>query len=217
MDPVILDTSPAQGLHLLAGCLRAHLVAAMVVMSNVSLADVLAFLSTPRKQRCLEVIVTYDDRDDQRLFYAAGLGELKAAWASEETAAEHRVYVSLSAASVRQRCSLEACSAPHAIWRKVIIVKMICTRPRVEFCLWLDSDASVVPKPNRFVGGNKCKEKELRFHDLKDIWASMLADRYEVSFLGYRQDGAGHQGYREDGAGNQCVGRVDFGNECPCA
>ena len=70
MNPVILDTSSAQGLHLLAGCLRAHLVAAMVAMSNVSCADVLAFLSKPRKQRCLEVIVTYDDRDDERLFFS---------------------------------------------------------------------------------------------------------------------------------------------------
>ena len=93
---------------------------------------------------------------------------------------------------------------------------MICTCPRVEFCLWLDSDASVVPKPNRFARNNRHKEKDLHFQDLKAIWASMLMDRHEVSFLGYRQDGAGHQGYREDGAGNQCVGRVDPGNECPC-
>jgi len=40
-----------------------------------------------------------------------------------------------------------------------------------------------------------------------DIWASMLTDRYEVSSLGHRQNGAG----------NQCVGRVDPGNQCPCA
>ncbi len=64
---MILDTSQVQGVHLLAGRLRAHLVAAMVVMSNVFFADVLAFLSTPRKQRCLEVIVTYDDRDDEAI------------------------------------------------------------------------------------------------------------------------------------------------------
>ncbi len=156
----------------------------MVVMSDVPFTDVLAFLSIPRKRRCLEVIVTYDGRDEEKLFYADALGQLKAAWASEKTAAQRRVHVGLSAASDCQLCSLGAYRAPHAIWRKVIIVKMICSCPRVEFCLRLDSDASVVPIPNRFARNNRYKEEDLHFHDLKAIWASMLMDRHEVSFRG---------------------------------
>lgn len=165
-------------------------------------------------KRSLEVIVTYDDRKSDALWYKDCFSQFCEAWANDAGVQENggkRAFFKFGPDDLP-----EAISAISRVeWRKVKICAEFSSCASISYLAWVDSDGAIVPKPNPNSEANKHRLGRLEFPGLETIFDEATgADNHIVSFVGYRELGA-HEPCEASGT----IGAADIlglPKHCPC-
>jgi len=142
--------------------------------------EALAYLRQPG--RPVEVLLCYDSRPLTERTYFSPLADLRCAWSRAGTG---RVTVNVFGVAPRDVPGCERTF--HCCWCKVALARTFAALNRVEYLIWVDSDAAPVPDLSRQrPAKNRYENKTLQFPSLKSVFRSR-AGGPDTVLVGYRE------------------------------